>query len=87
MHKTGLPGYNQKSRDTGNVAFQVQDEMHANRKVGKGLDQDSLLVPDNFNEIPMVISEFQCIHGQISGQPLAASLLTSESELLLTTRP
>ena len=54
----GLPGYNQKP-DTGSVAFQVQDEMH-----GK--------MQGNFNDIPMVISEFQCIHGQISGQPLAA---------------
>ena len=29
----------------------------------------------NFNDIPMVIREFQCIHGQISGQTLAASFL------------
>ena len=63
------------------MAFQVHDEMHANRRQ----DQDSLQVQGNFNDISMVISGF---HGKIPGQPSAAFVawLTSESELLLVTR-
>ena len=38
------------------------------------IDRQNFKLLDS-TDIPMVISEFQSIHGQISGQPLAASFL------------